>query len=61
MELVQHDTDLWSVEHHFGWQAGLIPIPVRMTVIRLEDKQLILHSLVPISAAIHAAWLSSRA
>jgi len=33
----------------FGWQAGLIPIPVRMTVIRLADAQLILHSPVPIS------------
>lgn len=47
--LVQHDTDLWSAEHTFGWQAGLIPIPVRMTVIRLGDGQLVLHSPVPIS------------
>lgn len=52
MALVQHDTDLWSVEHHFGWQAGLIEIPVRMTVIRLADGQLILHSPVPISSAL---------
>jgi hypothetical protein len=49
MALLQHDTDLWSVEHEFGWQAGLVPIPVRMTVIRLADGQLILHSPIPIS------------
>ncbi len=47
--LVQHDTDLWSAEHEFGWQAGLVPIPVRMTVIRLGDGPLILHSPIPIS------------
>ena len=52
MALVQHDADLWSAEHQFGWQAGLIPIPVRMTVIRLGDGQLILHSPVPISPQI---------
>ncbi len=50
--LVRHDTDLWSTEHQFGWQAGLIPIPVRMTVIRLGDGKLILHSPVPISPDI---------
>ena len=49
MALVRHDADLWSTEHQFGWQAGLIPIPVRMTVIRLGDRRLILHSPVPIS------------
>jgi hypothetical protein len=49
MALVQHDVDLWSSEHQFGWQGGLISIPVRMTVIRLADKRLILHSPVPIS------------
>ena len=47
--LVRHDTDLWSAEHTFRWQAGLIPIPVRMTVIRLRDGQLIVHSPVPLS------------
>jgi hypothetical protein len=52
--LAQHDTDLWSVEHEFGWQAGLIRIPVRMTVIRLADGQLILHSPVPISPQLRA-------
>jgi len=49
LALVRHDTDLWSTEYQFGWQAGLIPIPVRMTVIRLSDGQLILHSPVPLS------------
>jgi len=52
MPLVRHDTDLWSVEHHFGWQRGLVQIPVRMTVIRLGNGQLILHSPVPISPAL---------
>ena len=50
--LIQHDTDLWSTEYELGWQAGLIPIPVRMTVIRLGDGRLILHSPGPISAEL---------
>lgn len=49
MALVRHDTDLFSAEHEFRWQAGLIPIPVRMTVIRLDEGQLILHSPIPLS------------
>ena len=49
LSLVQHDADLWSVEYEFAWQAGLIRIPVRMTVLRLGDGRLILHSPVPIS------------
>jgi len=52
--LVRHDSNLWSIEHEFGWQAGLIPIPVRMTVIRLSDGQLILHSPVPIPPELRA-------
>jgi hypothetical protein len=52
MALVQHDTNLWSVEHEFRWQAGLVPIPVRMTIIRLEDGRLILHSPIPVSAEL---------
>ena len=52
MTLVQHDPNLWSVEHYFGWQAGFVQISVRMTVIRLEDGQLILHSPIPLSAAL---------
>src|SRR5262249_35684189 len=35
LALVRHDTDLWSSEYQLDWQAGLVPIPVRMTVIRL--------------------------
>lgn len=49
LSLARHDTDLWSTEHEFGWQAGLIRIPVRMTVLRLADGQLVLHSPTPIS------------
>jgi hypothetical protein len=54
VSLVQHDTDLWSCEHEFGWQAGLITIPVRMTVLRLNDDRLVLHSPVPISPRLQA-------
>ena len=54
MALVRHDADLWSTEHCFGWQAGLVPIPVRMTVLRLGDGRLILHSPVPISQDLQA-------
>lgn len=49
MALVQHDADIWSTEYRLDWQAGLIPIPVRMTVIRLDDGRLIVHSPGPIS------------
>jgi hypothetical protein len=52
LELVRHDTDLWSTEYQLDWQLGLVPIPVRMTVIRLGDGQLILHSPGPLSAAL---------
>jgi hypothetical protein len=52
MLLVEHHTNLWSVEHEFGWQAGLVTIPVRMTVIRLGDGRLVLHSPVPITGQL---------
>jgi hypothetical protein len=52
MALVRHDADLWSTEYQLAWQAGLVPIPVRMTVIRLGDGQLILHSPAPISPTL---------
>ena len=39
------------MEHQLAWQGGLIPLPVRMTVLRLGDGQLILHSPVPVSPA----------
>jgi hypothetical protein len=54
MSLVEHDADLWSVEHEFRWQAGLITIPVRMTIIRLSDERLVLHSPIPLSTELRA-------
>jgi hypothetical protein len=51
-ELVRHDAGLYSSEYRLAWQAGLVPIPVRMTVIRLADGQLILHSPGPISTRL---------
>ena len=50
--LVLHDTDLWSTEYALAWQSGLVPIPVRMTVIRLGDGQVIVHSPGPLSPAL---------
>ena len=47
--LTPHAPSLWSCEYPLAWQGGLIPIPVRMTVIRLADGQLILHSPAPIT------------
>jgi hypothetical protein len=52
LSLVEHDADLWTTEYQLGWQAGLIPIPVRMTVLRLADRQVVLHSPGPISSAL---------
>lgn len=52
--LVQHDTDLWSTEYELAWQGGLVPIPVRMTVIRLPDGALILHSPAPLPETLRA-------
>lgn len=54
LSLIQHDNDLWSCEHEFGWQGGLITIPVRMTVLRLNDQGLVLHSPIPISPELQA-------
>jgi Domain of unknown function (DUF4336) len=54
LPLVRHAEDLWSAEHELGWQGGLVPIPVRMTVIRLGDGQLVLHSPVPISTELRS-------
>ncbi len=47
--MIQHDTDLWSTEYRLTWLAGLVPLPARTTVIRLGDRQLIVHSPGPIS------------
>jgi hypothetical protein len=50
--LVRHDADLWSAECELRWAAGLVPIPVRMTVLRLADGQLILHSPIPLTRSL---------
>jgi hypothetical protein len=50
LALVQHDTDLWSTEY----EIRPIAIPVRMTVIRLGDGQLVLHSPAPITHELRA-------
>ena len=52
--LVQHDADLWSAEHEFGWHGGLVRIPVRMTVIRLTNGELVLHSPIPVPPELGA-------
>ena len=54
MELVRHDTDLWSTEFELPWQFGWVPIPVRTTVIRLGDGRLIVHSPGPLTPALRA-------
>ena len=48
MPLVRHDTELWSAEYELAWQGGWVPIPVRMTVIRLGTGELVLHSPAPL-------------
>jgi hypothetical protein len=53
--LIQHDTDLWSTEYPVKWIGGMVPIPVRMTVIRLRDGRLILHSPAPLGPELRAA------
>jgi hypothetical protein len=52
LALVRHDADLWSAECELRWAAGLVPIPVRMTVLRLADGQLILHSPIRLSPSL---------
>ncbi|HXX48264.1 MAG TPA: DUF4336 domain-containing protein, partial [Myxococcota bacterium] len=39
---------LWSAEYELAWQGGWVPIPVRMTVIRLGTGELVLHSPAPL-------------
>ena len=51
MLLVSHAPGLWSHEFELDW---LVPIPVRMTVIRLADGALILHSPAPLGPALRA-------
>jgi len=52
--LARHDTNLWSAEYELPWQFGLVPIPVRMTVIRLGDGRLVLHSPAPLGRELRA-------
>jgi hypothetical protein len=52
--LVAHAPDLWSIEYELAWQGGAIPIPVRMTVLRLADRRLVLHSPAPLSPELRA-------
>jgi len=54
LALVRHDTDLWSAEYELAWQGGLVPIPVRMTVIRLRSGELVLHSPAPLVSELRA-------
>ncbi|MFZ6751467.1 DUF4336 domain-containing protein [Undibacterium sp. Ren11W] len=42
--------NLWHLEHHFTLRG--VPLSSRMTVIRLSDGRLCLHSPVPISSAV---------
>jgi hypothetical protein len=51
MLLAQHAPDLWSHEFELAW---LVPIPVRMTVIRLGDGSLVLHSPSPLPPTLRA-------
>jgi len=55
LALVRHDTDLWSAEYELAWQGGWVPIPVRMTVIRLRTGELVLHSPAPLDAELRSA------
>ena len=50
--LTPHAPNLWSATHHFS-VSGL-PLTSRMTVVRLSDGGLWLHSPVPIDAALQA-------
>jgi hypothetical protein len=52
--LVQHDANLWSAETSFVWPVRGIRIPVRMTVMRLGDGRLVLHSPIALDAGLGA-------
>jgi len=54
LPLVRHDTELWSAEYELAWQGGLVPIPVRMSVIRLRNGELVLHSPAPLGPELRA-------
>lgn len=44
--------DIWHAQHHF--KTGGVPISSRMTVVRLRDGTLWLHSPIPLSDALRA-------
>ena len=54
MRLVRHDAELWSAEDELVWPFAPIRIPIRMTVLRLADGRLVLHSPIAIDAALRA-------
>jgi len=54
MALIRHDVDLWSAQSELAWQAGLVPIPIRMTVIRIADGRLLLHSPIELTPELRA-------
>jgi hypothetical protein len=52
--LVQHDANLWSAEAAIDWPVRGIRIPIRMTVLRLPDGRLVLHSPIALDAGLGA-------
>ncbi|MFC5742831.1 DUF4336 domain-containing protein [Dyella tabacisoli] len=44
--------DIWHLQHHFV--ASGLRVSSRMTIVRLQDSSLWLHSPVPVSAAVHS-------
>lgn len=53
--LTQISDNLWQLEHYF--KSSGLAISSRMTVVRLPDGRLWLHSPVPINASVHAQLL----
>jgi hypothetical protein len=49
-QLIAIDQDIWSVTHPFKVNGA--PVSSRMTVIRLQNNRIILHSPVPMSSAL---------
>jgi hypothetical protein len=53
MRLVAVADDLWTVEHPMRFPGG-VHLPARMTIVRLPDGDLLLHSPIPIDDALAA-------
>jgi hypothetical protein len=47
--------DLWIVDSGPLWAMGILPLPVRMTVIRLSSGDILLHSPTRFDPALHRA------